>query len=559
MVASESLRGRAPAKLFRNTLARLRLFFRLEKKILAIIASYSVAIGLFTLVTPLIVQELVSTFSFAVQPIMIVTLTAIMLGALLVVAAFRVLQARAVEILIQRLYARVAIAFTHTLPTFDETTVSPRSANYFMEAELMPRAMLAMLADLLNVAVVGSIGMTMLVFYHPFFVLYDLILMVGFVTLLVVLGRGGFLITLEVSRLNYETLNWLQGIAGNLPHLKAVAGTSLLMRKTDELVRAYVMARKTRSNILTGTQYKGVAIWQALGHSGLIAMAGYLVGAGELTVGQFVAAEVVVGNLLLNMDIVARRMYALIYVFTSFEELAGLFSVPREEEAGQLIVSPGELVAQGVTIVCRDVAFGYPQGPPLFQGFTMDVASGEKVAILTGTSTGKTALAQVLAGLYRPTAGVIRYNDVNLRNWSTELLNTRRGLVLDSHLTLLDGTLEENITLERSGIAYQDVQWALRFVELDEEVDALPVGLATPVHGWGKDFTTSQILRILVARAIVIRPQVLIFDGTLHSMHQTTRDTILRRLCSKETPWTVIFVSNDPALIPYVDRRVFLT
>lgn len=189
----------------------------------------------------------------------------------------------------------------------------------------------------------------------------------------------------------------------------------------------------------------------------------------------------------------------------------------------------------------------------------MDAAPGEKVAILTETSTGKTALAQVLAGLYRPTAGVIRYNDVNLRNWSTESLNTCRGLVLDSHLTLLDGTLEENITLERPGIAYQDVQWALRFVELDEEVDALPIGLKTPVRGQGRDFTTSQILRMLVARAVVIRPQVLIFDGTLHSMHQATRDTILRRLCSKEESWTVIFVSNDPALIPHVNRRVFLT
>ncbi|MDE3020184.1 MAG: hypothetical protein KGN30_15070 [Nitrospirota bacterium] len=73
-----------------------------------------------------------------------------------------------------------------------------------------------------------------------------------------------------------------------------------------------------------------------------------------------------------------------------------------------------------------------------------------------------------------------------------------------------------------------------------------------------KDFTTSQILRILVARAIVIRPQILIFDGTLHSMHQTTRDTILRRLCSKDEPRTVIVVSNDPALIPHVDRRALL-
>jgi ABC-type bacteriocin/lantibiotic exporter with double-glycine peptidase domain len=86
----------------------------------------------------------------------------------------------------------------------------------------------------------------------------------------------------------------------------------------------------------------------------------------------------------------------------------------------------------------------------------------------------------------------------------------------------------------------------------------MQLGLQTPVKHGGKEFTTSQILRLLVARAIVTRPQLLILDGTLHSMPPTLRDTILRRLCSKEEPWSVIFVSNDPALSVHVDRRIIL-
>jgi ABC-type dipeptide/oligopeptide/nickel transport system ATPase subunit len=65
-------------------------------------------------------------------------------------------------------------------------------------------------------------------------------------------------------------------------------------------------------------------------------------------------------------------------------------------------------------------------------------------------------------------------------------------------------------------------------------------------------------LRILLARAIVGRPQLLIFDGMIHDMQPTLRDTMLRRLCSKEESWTVIFVSNDQNLTPYVDRRIVL-
>ena len=95
----------------------------------------------------------------------------------------------------------------------------------------------------------------------------------------------------------------------------------------------------------------------------------------------------------------------------------------------------------------------------------------------------KTALALILAGLYHPTGGVIRYNDVDLRDVSLNYVNRCRGLMLDSHPTLFDGTLEENITLQRPSIRFDDLNWALRFVELEEEVDALPQGLEAPVMG----------------------------------------------------------------------------
>jgi ABC-type bacteriocin/lantibiotic exporter with double-glycine peptidase domain len=210
----------------------------------------------------------------------------------------------------------------------------------------------------------------------------------------------------------------------------------------------------------------------------------------------------------------------------------------------------------GVRITCKDVSFAYPGAPPLFENVTLDVAPGEKVAIFTNSSSGKTTLARMLAGLYQPTSGVIRYNGVDLRDVEMDSLNACRGLVLDSQLTLFEGTLEENITMRRPHIAYEDIRWALRLVELEDEVDGFPLGLKTPVASRGKAFTSSQILKVLVARAIVTRPQVIILDGTLHPIHPLKRETILRRLCSKEEPWSVVFISNDPSLTAHVDRRV---
>lgn len=543
--------------LLRATIARLSLFLKFEKKILAIIVSYALAIGVFALIVPLTVQELVNTFAYALQPIMIITLTAVMATALLLMGSFRVLQARAVEILVQRLYARIALGLTKQLPRFSEVGFTPKYANYFMEAELLPRSLAAMLVDIINVTVGGALGMTILVMYHPYFLVFNVLLVGGFTTIIIILGRGGLKITMDVSRHNYATMNWLQDISNNLLHFKATASTPFLLKKTDEFVQAYVSARKTRSDILTGTQYKGSVIWQACGHSGLIATAGWLLGIGQITLGQFVAAEVIVGTLIINLDTVSKRMYYVYYAFTSLYELENLFSLPKDKEHGKLTVPLPDPTVHGVRLTCKDVSFAYPNSQPTFQHFDVEVAPGEKVAVFSATSTGKTTLARVLAGLYSPTGGVIRYNGVDLRDLDMDSLNACRGLILDSQLTLFESTLEENLTMGRP-VHYDDIRWALRFVELEEDVDALPLGLRTPVISGIKGFTTSQTLRLLVARAIVMRPQILILDGTLHSMLPAMRETILRRLCSKEEPWSVIFVSNDPSLGAHVDRRIML-
>lgn len=545
-------------EILRDIFAHLGMLLKLERSILGIIASYAVAIGFFLLCVPIAVQELVSTFSFAMEPRMIFTLALFVASSLTGVAAFRVLQARAVETFQQRIYTRIAIGFTRLLPRLRDDTFATPQAYRFMEADLLTRALVAMVADLFNVAVVGTIGVTMLILFHPFFVLYILVLILGFVGLLTLFGRGGFFITLEMSRLHYDIFGWIQNIAHNLPHLRAAGDSPYLLERTDTLTRMYARIRQRRSDTLTGRQYKAAALWQVAGHSGLLITAGLLVADGQLTVGQFAAAEVLVGNLLINMDTLARRMVAMFFTFVSCREMAAVFSLPTEEDDAKEDVPAAQFGAAGIHLTCRNLTYTGPDGTPIFENVSLDVAPGEKVAILCNTNHAKTALAKVLAGLHPPASGFVRYNDMNLIEVKRDSISRVRGLVLDSHPTLLDGTLEDNITLGRPTIDYQDLQWALRFVELDHDIDALPQGLNTRVSSLETNLSMSQILRLLVARAIVIRPQLLIFDGTLHNMLPATREVLLRRLCAKDEPWSVIFLSNDPNFSAFVDRRISL-
>jgi putative ABC transport system ATP-binding protein len=542
---------------FRDMLARVSVLFKLERRVFGLIVSYALAIGLFSLIVPLTVQELVNTFAFSIQPIMIVTLAAIMVLTLLCVGAFRALQFYAVEILERRIFARIALALTQLLPRLQVQGFLPRYANYFFETVLLQRSLSVLLVDVINVLVGGMVGMTILVMYHPYFLIFNTLLMAGFALIVTVLSHGALKSTIEMSHAKYDTLHWLQEISFNLPHFKATVSEPLLLKKTDELVGYYVSARRTRFQILI-RQYLSSVGWQALVHSSLIGTAGWLLSTGQLTLGQLVAAEVIVGSLLINFDSVVKRMGYVFYFLNALTELDFLFSLPRDTTATTVSVTLPDPRIHGLRLMCKDLSFAFPGSAPEFAHFNLDVSPGEKIAIFSNTSMGKTSLARVLAGLYLPTSGVIRYNGIDVRDLDMPSLNAYRGLVLDSQLSLFEGTLEENITLDRPSLTYEDITWALRFVELEEEVEAFPLGLKTPVRPQGKALTITQVQKILVARAIVTRPQLLIFDGTLHSLHPNTREAILRRLCSKEEPWSVLFVSNDPGLTSHVDRRFIL-
>ena len=543
--------------LFQTVVGHLGLLFRMERRILGLIFSYSIAIGLFALIVPLTVQELVNTFAFALQPITIVTLAVVMVAALLFVGAFRALQYYAVEVLERRIFARVAIAMAQQLPHLRYQGFKPRYANIFIETILMQRAVSVLLVDLINVIVGGAVGMTILVFYHPYFLLYNAILLVGFNVVFFLMSHGGLKADMDLSHAKYDTLHWFQEIAYNLLHFKSTDSQTLLINKTDQLLDTYMSVRRTRFGVLI-RQYLGSLGWQAIAHSGMIATAGWLLGIGQLTLGQFVAAEVVLSGILSSFDGVVKRMGHIYYFLTALTELNFLFSLPNDQDTATLSIPLPDPTVHGIRVTCKDLTFAIPGGPAVFEHFNLEVTPGEKVGIFAETTKAKTVLARVLGGLDSPTSGVIRYNGVDLRHLNLDSVNRFRGFILDSQLSLFEGTLEENIVLGRDYIPYSDVRWALRFTELEEEVDALPHGLKTHIRNTGKIFAPTHIVRILVARAILGRPQLLIFEGIHHNLPPAKRETILRRLCSKEEPWSVLVFANDPHLTAHVDRRIML-
>jgi ABC-type bacteriocin/lantibiotic exporter with double-glycine peptidase domain len=544
------------AGLFDALMKQLSVAMKAEKKIMSLIFSYALAVAFFSLIIPLTVQELVSTFSYSVQPVMIWTLTTIMLAVLLFVGLFKTFHFYAVDVVQRRIFARVTVAMVEQLPRNRFKGGQPELANYFIETVFMQRALSTLLIDLLNVVVGGTVGMLLLVVYHPYFLVYNLLLMAGFAITFFVLSRGALRTTLAMSHAKYDVFHFIQEVSRNALQLKATDSHPYLIQKTNDLVNRYVETRKARFAVLV-RQYIGSVGGQAIAMAGALGISGFLMASGQLTLGQLVAVQAVVGALVINFDMLIKNMGFVYYFFASLAHLDEVFQQEQDYVSTESTVALPKHLTQGVRVTCKGVSLIHG-GVSVFDGFNLDVAPGEKLGIYARTTGAKTALARVLGGLETPTNGVVQYNGVDLRYIDPNAINQCRSVMIDSQLSLIKGSIEENIVMGRSYVTYDDLNWALRFTELEEDVEGLSRGVKADISALGESLSPTHVVQILLARAILGRPQVLIFDGLIHQLEPSLRERVLRRLCSKDEAWSVIFVSTDPNLTDHADRRIML-
>ncbi len=542
--------------LLRETLDRLDLFLRQERSLFLSILTYAIAVGLLSLIIPLTVQELVNTFAFAVSPVMVVTIVGIMAVILLVVGIFQVLQFYATDMVERRIFVRVTLAIARILPRYNEATFQSDSISRFFETVFLQRALSSLFVDLTNVLIGGLIGMILLALYHPYFVIFDVGL-VGSVILITVLGKGGLRTTLHMSEAKYDAFHWLQEVADNLLQFKATSSSAFILENADKLATNYVYARQSRFRVLL-RQYIGSLVLQVVLHTGLLGTAGWLLSQGELTLGQLVAAEVIVASLLLKLDSVVKRTYVMYYFFTALTELNRLFSLPKDTISEESDFAIHASDPAGIHLTCTQMSWA-SESEQHQTTANVDALPGEKVALVCSTESVRHRMSLVLAGFHRPPTGVVRYNGVDLKTLSREQLNAQRSIVFGRDLSLFEGSVADNIMVGRSGLQSEDMLWAFHVTQLDKELEAFPDGIETLVKERGKDFTPSQRLRILVARAIITRPPLLILDGGMHEIPDHIREVLLQNLSSKDIPWTLILVTTDPIAKNFVEKTLVLS
>ncbi|WP_309712945.1 ATP-binding cassette domain-containing protein [Armatimonas sp.] len=532
-------------------MARLLKLLSEDKSDLGVLAVYTVVVGLLGLAMPLAVQSLVNSVAAStVQPLVVLSL--IVLLGLLAAGWLSLLQLSLVETLQQRLFARSALKIArnliHSTSRALYGTYAPELANRFFDVLTVQKSLAKLLLDGLTAALQAAVGLIVLAFYDKSGLLlgFDVfvLLVIGFV--IFPLGIHGLRTSLAESAEKYHLAGWLQELARCRMSFKLHGTPEFLLARAEDRVAAWLTERR-RHFIVTFRQEAGNQLFTALASTGVLAIGGYLVVQREITLGQLIASQLIVANVLKGTDKLLRQAETLYDLLTGLDKTGYLTDLETEREGGHEI--PVSSLG-GAKVLLHDVHFTYPGpgGREVLSGLNLSLEPGERISLVGASGTGKSTLASLLGGLEEASFGLIELNGVELRGASLSCLRDRVN-IMSYEDAIFEGTIEENICMGRTGISSEQVRWAITLAQCVDEIAALPEGLQTRLVPGGGNLSRGQAQRILIARAIVDKPELLIFDEAFTGLDENTTLAILDGLFAPENPWTIIDISHEGPVV----------
>ncbi|MEM6328990.1 MAG: ABC transporter ATP-binding protein [Planctomycetota bacterium] len=555
VVEHPELNSAAEARHFQaNPLRRMLSILKPEWSDIWVIFVFGFIAGVLNLATPIAVEALVNTVSFGtlLQPVLI--LAGMLLACLAFAAVMRGMQTYVAEIIQRRLLARVSADLAYRLPRVDPATLGqrygPEVVNRFLDIVTVQKVVADMLLDGIGIVLATLIGMTVLAFYHPWLLGFDVLLLLLIVGGIRVLGSGAVSTGIVESKMKYKLAAWFEDVARCQQGFKTEGGSEFAIDRSNLITAQYLAARRSHFRILF-RQIIFLFALQAIAGTVLLGGGGWLVIQGQLTLGQLVAAELIVTTILASMAKLGKHLEGYYDLMASIDKLGALLDLGVERHDGVMSVPAAEAIGVRVNGIKRAGA-----NSVLSRGLTGEVKPGERVGLLGARRSGKSSLLQMVYGTVSPDAGHIEVGGADPRDLRPDILRSRVALVGD--VELFEGTIAENVHLRRPGVSTADARNALAAVGLLEDVLALPDGIEAHVNATGKPLTSTQQTLVTIARAMAGRPQLLMLDATLDTLPDADLQTVCGALCDRGNTWTLVVATGRRDIADRFGRQIVL-
>lgn len=536
-----------------SPLGRVFTILRPDRRDLGFVVTYAISVGLLSLAIPITASAVVNTVALTALFQQLVVLCVALFVALSLAAFFQLLQQIVVEYVQRRVFARISVDLAEQLPRVElqafDRQHGPELVNRFFDVLTVQKASATLLMDGIALALQILIGLVLLATYDSILLGFDAILVAGLALIVFPLGRNGVRTAIGESKSKYAVASWLQELARNPVAFKLAGGPEYAMLRAEALTRNYLVARSEHFRVLLRQISFGLLI-QVGASVSLLALGGYMVIDGRLTLGQLVAAQIVVNLVVSSFGKIGKQLENWYDLLAGADKIGHLLDLPREN-SGREVYSAN---ATGAAVAICNISFAYDDDhPPVIRNLSLQLASGERLALMGPNGSGKSTLVELLLGLRTPQSGWIEIDGVDLRDLNSDSFRQRVAIV--QGLEIFEGTVVENIRMGRPHIALAEIRQALDRVGVLNDVLDFPQGLETSLATGGAPLSLGQAERLMLARAIAGNPRLLILDETLDTMDRELRDSVLSTVFNREASWTLVVITHSHDIAKLCDHH----
>jgi ABC-type bacteriocin/lantibiotic exporter with double-glycine peptidase domain len=527
-----------------NPLIRFWSLLKANNKEIRQIYSLSFFSGLVALTLPLGIQAIINLIQGGEISISFIVLIIIVIAGIILAGTLQVMQLRITENIQQSLFARAAFDFALRIPNIKSDQLykkyAPELMNRFFDITTIQKGLSKILIDFSLATLQIIFGLFLLSLYHPLFILLSITVVIVLYLILRFTSKKGFETSLKESGNKFNVAFWLQELAHARVSFKMAGSNHLAGSETDRRVNKYLTARENHYAILK-QQMVYLIGFKVFIAACLLTIGGILVINQQMNIGQFVAAELIILLVIGSVEKIILCLETIYDVLTSLEKIGQVSDLELDEHEEGLSVD----VSNPFSFELKDVVFSYPNTTiTIIDNCNLQIPSQGKIAIQGNNGSGKSTLMKLISGQFKIQNGSICINDLPLGNYQIDSLRMHIGACINGD-ELFNGSIEDNISMGRDHVTTNDVIEVLDLLMLKDFIKTLPQGLNTKVYNDGQSFPKSVIQKLLLARAIVHHPKLLLLEDCFENLTESEKNKITDYLLSDKFKCTIIAITND--------------
>lgn len=540
-----------------RSLYKLFRLLRLDGKEITALYLLSILSGLIQLSLPLGIQAIinfaiVATGRKQLPASMWVLILLVVLGVLFT-GMLKINQMKIVEKIQQKIFTRFSFEFSYRIPKLNVKSIDqfhlPELVNRFFDIPTLQKSMAKLLLDIPTAVIQLCFGLILLAFYNSVFIVFGIILLVILYLILYISSPKGFEASLQESNFKYDIGGWIQEIARGIKTFKFFNSYNLHIEKTNHLLEGYLHSRNRHFQILK-LQYWSLVVFKILITASMLIVGGILLIRQEINIGQFIAAEIIILTIMNAVEKLIVSLETVYDLLTSVEKINKITEKPIDEEGSYEFIKK-----QGIEIEAKNLSFGFEKNY-ILQNISFHIKPGQKVAITGDGDSGKTVLLRLLTGVFQDFKGELSFDQIPINNYNLNTLRNHIGIYMQKQ-DIFSASLWENITLGNVDIKEQDVLDVFKIVGLDNFYKSLHKGFDTHLEPTGKQLSSSNVQKLLIARSLLNQPALLLLDEPMKLIAADDKQFLQNYLFSLKDV-TIIFTTNDPSLISKSDLVIHL-